>query len=200
MKKFKHYYPYILALIFIILFVAMGINPVDRKVWIIEEIPVFGAFMLLVLTFNKFRFSNLAYTLMSLWLFMHTIGGHYTFANVPFGWVSDLFGWERNNFDRIAHFIIGFWAFGATELLIRKKWATPFIATLFGFFFIMSVAAIYEIIEWYYAITDGGEAGIEFLGSQGDIWDAQKDMLADGSGAILSLIIYWIIKPHRKSN
>ena len=127
---------------------------------------------------------------MAVWLFWHTIGGHYTFANVPFDWVTRAFGFERNNFDRIGHFSVGFYAFAFAELLQRKGWATRWVCYAFGLLAIMSVAAGYEIIEWWYAALEGGDAGVEFLGSQGDIWDAQKDMLADTLGAVFALILY----------
>ncbi len=192
---FIKHYPYILAILFSIMFVALGINPVDREVWIVEVTPIVITFLILVSTFKIFRFSNSSYTLMVLWMFLHTIGGHYTFANVPFDFVTELFGFERNNFDRMAHFIIGFYAFPMAELVVRKRWAGPILASFFGLFFVISIAAGYEIIEWLYAVIDGGEAGMEFLGSQGDVWDAQKDVLADTLGAIFSLVLFWYIRP-----
>lgn len=182
--------PHILAVAYLILWSVLAIDPVMRDVWWAENIPVLGVFLLLVATFKRFRFSNTAYVLMSVWLVLHTIGGHYTFANVPFGFITDLFDLERNHFDRIAHYSIGFYAFPITEYLTRKNLARPVVAYLFGLFAIMSLAAGYEIIEWWYAVIAGGDAGIEFLGSQGDIWDAQKDMLADTLGAVTALIIF----------
>ncbi len=192
---FMKWYPHLLAIVFSITFIALGVNPVDRDVWIVEVIPIVITFLILLTTFNKFRFSNYSYTLMALWMFWHTVGGHYTFANVPFDFVTELFGFERNNFDRIGHFIIGFYAFPMAELVIRKKWAGPVLASFFGLFFVVTIATSYEVIEWLYAVTDGGEAGMEFLGSQGDVWDAQKDMLADTLGAIFSLVLFWFIRP-----
>ena len=191
---FKNY-PYILAFIFTFIFIILGIEPLDRAVWLVEVIPVAIIFLLFIFTFKRFRFSDYSYTLMFMWLVWHTIGGHYTFANVPFGFVTDFFDFERNHFDRVGHFVIGFYAFASAELLTRKGWANPILATVFSLFFIMSVAASYEIIEWLYAVIDGGNTGLEFLGSQGDIWDAQKDMLADTLGAISSLILFWVIRP-----
>ena len=194
-KKLAHYYPHILATLFLAEFVALGINPVDRKVWIAEVTPIVIVFLALVATYRRFRFSNIAYTLMSVWMFWHTIGGHYTFANVPFDFVTNLFGFERNHFDRIGHFVVGFYAYAAAELVTRKGWAGPVLASLFGFFLIGTVAAGYEIIEWLYADMDGGKAGVEFLGAQGDVWDAQKDMLADILGALFSLGLFWLFRP-----
>jgi len=189
----KNAWPALLAVLFILLSIWSAIEPASREVWVAEVIPVFAVFLLLLVTYGKFRFSNTAYALMSLWLFMHTIGAHYTFAEVPFDWFNRLIGSERNQYDRVAHYIIGFYAFPMAEFLYRKGYTGKYLASLFGLFFIMSVAASYEIIEWLYADIEGGEAGIEFLGSQGDIWDAQKDMLADTLGAITSLLLFlWI--------
>ena len=196
----KNYFPHALAVIFVVFFILLGISPVSREVWIAEIIPVVIIFFALVITFKKFRFSNVAYGLLGLWLFWHTVGGHYTFANVPFGWVNDFLGSERNHFDRVGHFVIGFYAFAMAEWLLRKKLCGFKLAVIFSVFFIMSVAAAYEIIEWWYAFAEGGDAGVEFLGSQGDIWDAQKDMLSDTLGAITSLILFSFIRPDKKEH
>ena len=190
--------PGALAVAFLIWWAVLAVAPVSREVWWAENIPVMGVFLALVLTCGRFRFSNAAYLLMAFWLFWHTLGGHYTFANVPFGWFTDFFGFERNHFDRIGHFSVGFYAWPAAELLLRRGWANRATAVVFGLFFIMAVAAGYEIVEWMYAVVEGGDAGIEFLGSQGDIWDAQKDMLADTLGAVCTLVLFWIIGPRRR--
>jgi len=133
---------------------------------------------------------------------MHTIGSHYTFADVPFDWANRLLapflGEGRNHFDRVGHYIIGFYAYPMAEWLLRRKLCRPTLALFFSLFFIMSVAAAYEVIEWQYAVIDGGEAGLEVLGSQGDIWDAQKDILADTLGALTSLLIFLFTRPDKK--
>lgn len=191
-------FPLLLALLITSTIIWSSINPVFPQVWIAEIIPVLLIFIPLVLTYRRFSFSHTAYCFMSVWLIMHTIGAHYTFANVPFDWFNNLVGSERNHFDRIAHFSIGFYAFPIAEFLTRKGHCKPWLAGLFGLTAIMAVAAGYEIIEWWYAILAGGDAGIEFLGSQGDIWDAQQDMLADTLGALTSLIAFALIKPYQK--
>jgi putative membrane protein len=193
-------YPQGLALIILALMLWSSINPAMIDVWIAEMIPVIIIYLLLVFTYKRFQFSNLAYTLMAGWLIMHSIGAHYTFAEVPFAWFAQLTGLEdRNHFDRIAHFMVGFYAYPTAELLLRHNLASFKTALLFGLFMIMSVAAGYEIIEWWFAQYYGGDAGIEFLGSQGDPWDAQKDMLMDTLGAVSSLILYYFIRPDRKA-
>jgi len=194
----KQQYPYMLATLFVAAFIWLAIEPVSRTVWIAEVIPVVLVFVLLAVSFAHFRFSNTAYSLMVFWLLWHTIGGHYTFANVPFDWFDGLIGSQRNNFDRIGHFSVGFYAFPMLEWLLRRRHCGPVTAGFFALFFIMSVAAGYEIVEWWYAAAEGGDAGIEFLGSQGDIWDAQKDMLADTLGALSAIALYAWVQPHRR--
>lgn len=196
-NKQERYFPPILATLFVFFFLWMSLHPVSRQVWIAETIPVLLVFLVLVVTYRWFRFSNAAYLLMSIWLVMHTIGGHFTFAHVPFEWVSDTFGFQRNHYDRVAHFAVGLYAFAMAEWLLRKKYCGFWLAIAFSLCFIMSIAAAYEIIEWWYAASNGGEAGIEFLGSQGDPWDAQRDMLADTLGAITALLLFWRLRPDR---
>lgn len=198
----SHIAPLFLLVVISIIGFWSGLTPTDRTVWYAEVIPVFAVLALLVFTYPKFQFSGLAYFLMSLWIIMHLIGAKYTFANVPFEWangyLTSFLGEERNHFDRVAHFIIGFYSFPMAEWLLRKRKCGVGVAFFFSLFFIMAVAATYEIIEWQYAVIEGGNAGIEFLGSQGDIWDAQKDMLADTLGAITALFIYLIARPDLK--
>lgn len=202
MQTRSHILPLFLAIVIIALSIWSGLSPTDRTVWYAEAMPIFVVFGLLVLTYPKFQFSNTAYLLMSCWLIMHLIGAKYTFANVPFDWanqfLSPFLGEERNHFDRVAHYMIGFYSFPMAEWLLRKRKCGLGVAFFFALFFIMSVAATYEIIEWQYAVIEGGNAGIEFLGSQGDIWDAQKDMLADTLGALTALLLYLVIRPDLK--
>lgn len=189
----KRYFPHLLLTAYIILFLICAINPRDKTVWFAENLTVILVVLPLVFTYKKFRFSNTAYFLMSIWVYMHTIGGHYTFSNVPFDFVNDLFGWERNNYDRIAHFTVGFYAYAIAEFLDRKRLVnSKIILFLFPIFTIFTVASVYEIIEWIAAIILDPDSGINYVGAQGDIWDAQKDMLLDGLGAIFATILYFI--------
>lgn len=195
----RHLIPLSLAILITLIAFWSGLTPTDRAVWYAEVMPIFIIFALLVLTYRKFQFSGLAYILMSFWMILHLIGAKYTFANVPFEWGSDLLssllGENRNHFDRVAHYVIGFYSFPMAEWLLRNRKCGLGVACFFALFFIMAVAASYEIIEWQYAVIEGGNAGVEFLGSQGDIWDAQKDMLADTLGALTALVIYLIARP-----
>lgn len=185
MKFFSKYFPHVFLSIYVIEFIALGIAPYSRAVWYAENIPIAAIVIFLVILYMRgITFSNTAYLCMAILPLWHTVGGHYTFERVPFQWFSDLFGFERNMFDRVGHFTVGFYAVGLGEYLIRyQKVTTKFWAYFTGICFIMAVAALYEIIEWIYAVKEGGDAGVAFLGSQGDIWDAQKDMLMDTLGA-----------------
>ncbi len=190
--------PQLLALALTALIVWSGIAPAARDVWIAEIVPILLVFGGLIWLYPRFRFSNTAYLLMAVWLFTHTVGAHYTFAHVPFDWFNELIGSQRNHFDRIGHFSVGFYAFAMTEWLLRTRQCRPLLAGLFGLLLIMAIAAAYEIIEWLFAVYYGGNAGIEFLGSQGDVWDAQKDMLADTLGALTALALYAWLRPDRR--
>ena len=128
------YFPHSLAGIFILFFILLGIAPVSREVWLAEIIPVVIIFSLFLFTYKQFQFSPLAYGLVAFWLFWHTIGGHYTFANVPFGWITDLLGSERNHFDRIGHFSVGFYAYPMMEWLLRKRHCGFKLAAFFSLF------------------------------------------------------------------
>lgn len=192
MKKLSHYFPHILLVLYIIEWTICAIHPYDRAVWKAENYPIMGIVLgLVILYIRKVRFSNLAYALASFLIFWHTIGGYYTFERVPFDFVTNLFGWHRNNFDRIGHFSVGLYAVLFLEYTLGRKIITSkFIAYLSAFTLIGAIAAIYEDIEWMYAVKEGGTAGAAFLGSQGDIWDAQADMFMDMLGAVFGLLLY----------
>ena len=121
-------------------------------------------------------------------IYLHTIGGHYTFALVPFDIVTDSFGFARNHYDRIAHFSVGFYAFAVAEwLYVKKMVSNKFLLFTYPVFVIATIAMSYELVEWIYAakstnVTDA----MNYLGSQGDVWDAQKDMFADTLGALFA--------------
>jgi len=143
-------------------------------------------------TYRKFRFSNMSYFVLFIWGAMQIIGAHYTFERVPFDWFNMAFEETRNHYDRVAHFVIGCASFAVSEFVWRKKWVSGrTVAIFFGIIFIMALANAWELVEWIYAEIDGGAAGQAFLGAQGDIWDAQKDMLLDTLGAICGGILFY---------
>lgn len=183
----------VLLLIYTILFIATSFNPYDRADWWAENVPIMSIAIILSIMYAKgIKFSPLSYVLMSILIFMHTIGGYYTFERVPFGFITELFGFERNHYDRVAHFTVGFYAYAIAELIyFRKLVSNKIMLFLFPVFAIATVAMAYELLEWIFAVTNGGSAGIAFLGSQGDVWDVQKDMLADTLGAITATTFFF---------
>ena len=199
LQRTNHAFPLVLFGAYLLLFFALAFNVLDRPTWWVENATVWiivGA--LGILYWRGVRFSNTAYALMSVLIFLHTIGGHYTFAKVPFDWVTDTFGFERNHFDRVAHFSVGFYAYAIAEWIWAKGLVNNrFILFTYPLFVIMAIAAGYELIEWIFAINAAPEAGLAYLGSQGDIWDAQKDILADTLGAIVAITLFFSL--HKKS-
>lgn len=179
-----------------VLFAVLAFNPVDRATWFVENLTVWIILAaILGLYAVHIRFSNLAYALMFVLVYLHTIGGHWTFALVPFDWVTDSFGFSRNHYDRMAHFSVGFYAFAIAEWLFSKRLvANRFLLFTYPVFVIAAIAMGYELIEWIYAAAANPEAGAAYLGSQGDIWDAQKDMLADTLGAIAAVTLYFLVR------
>jgi len=191
--------PAILLAGYVAVFVWGAIHPYDRATWWAENVPIVLVVTALVVMYARgVRFSPLAYVLMAVLPYWHTVGGHYTFERVPFGWFSRAFGFERNMFDRVGHFSVGFFAFGILEYLLSRKAMSRPLAALFAVFAIAFVAMSYELIEWGYAAYGGNaQAGANFLGSQGDIWDAQKDMLMDTLGAIAAVMLYFAMRTRR---
>src|ERR1043165_9855993 len=196
MKRLSDRIPHILLAAYVILFIWGAIAPYDRTTWWVENVPIFLIVLTLVVLYVRgVRFSALAYIMMSILPYWHTIGGHYTFERVPFDWFSRAFGFKRNMYDRVGHFTVGFYAFAIAEYLIVRKGISVAIACLFALFAIGFVAMSYQLIEWIYAAYGGNAAaGANFLGSQGDVWDAQKDMLMDTLGAVAAVLLFLTIR------
>ena len=189
----KKYFPHVLLGAYILEFLVLAINPIDRPTWWVENLTILPIVaVLVVLYIKKIRFSNTAYALMSVLIFMHTFGGHYTFALTPFDWFNNFFGFERNMYDRVAHASVGLYSYAIIEILLKykvvtKRWFAYFSAVVM----IIALAGLYEIFEWWFAISADPEAGIAVLGAQGDIWDAQKDMLMDTMGGLVGAVTYF---------
>ncbi|MBD3807168.1 MAG: DUF2238 domain-containing protein [Epsilonproteobacteria bacterium] len=191
---FKKDFPEIsLLIVFIFEWIFWAISPVSRKDWLLENILVFIIVAILVLTYKKFRFSKISYLLIFIFLSIHIIGSHYTYALVPY---KEWFGIEntgRNHFDRFTHFLFGLvWLYPAREFYIRKLAKYKQWSGFFAFQSIVFFSSFYELLEWGVAVIFGGELGIEYLGTQGDVWDAQKDMLLSAMGGIMALLILYI--------
>jgi putative membrane protein len=181
--------------VFIVLWLALAIDPWYRQDWLLENILVLVLVPTGLLVVRYFRLSNLSYTLITLFLILHIIGAHYTYEKVPFGGViSAAFGADRNHYDRLVHFSFGFLlAYPIREMFLRIAAVRGVWGYLLPLDVTLSCSAIFEIFEWLVAAVVNPQAGLAYLGSQGDIWDAQKDMALAGLGALITmLIIAWV--------
>ena len=180
----------VLLLGVIIVFAWSGWHPHDCLTWWLEIFPGLAGLIVLMATYRRFRFTTLCYTLIALHICLLCVGGHYTYARVPlFDWLREVFGWHRNHYDRLGHFAQGLVpAMIAREIFIRlnviaKRGWMPFLIVCVC----LAISAFYELIEWWTALVSG-DAAVSFLGTQGDVWDTQEDMLMALIGAICALI------------
>jgi putative membrane protein len=182
--------PILVALV-VLMLVVSGIGPLERWTWALEVFPVVLGLPILLATAKKFPFTSLACILLTLHAGILCLGGHYTYAQVPLGlWVQEALGLARNHYDRVGHLAQGFVpAIVAREVLLR---CTPLRRGGWLFFLVLSVclaiSAVYEILEWWVAVW-WHEGASAFLGTQGDEWDTQWDMMLAGIGAIASQIL-----------
>ncbi|MGW8246850.1 MAG: DUF2238 domain-containing protein [Acidiferrobacterales bacterium] len=193
----------ILTGLFLVEAAIVAIKPWYPQDWMLENILPVVFLAYLWGTVNKLTMSKVSYTLIFIFLAFHEIGSHYTYAEVPYDAVfksitgvsfNAMVGWERNNFDRIVHFLYGLLlAYPIRELYFRVADARGFWGYFFPLEFTMATSMLYELIEWGAANVVGGDLGMAYLGTQGDIWDAHKDMLFATIGALLAMIITAII-------
>ncbi len=168
-----------------------GIQPKDQLTWFLEVSPAMIGIVVMSLTYNRFRLTPLIYFLILVHSVILMVGGHYTYAEVPlFEYFKEWFGFARNNYDKVGHFVQGFVpALIAREIIIRKN-IIP--GSFWQFFFIvcfcLAFSAFYELIEWWAALIVGEDAEA-FLGTQGYVWDTQSDMGLALLGAILALVL-----------
>ena len=190
-----------LAVIFTLVFIWAAINPLHPSDWALENVLTVIFIIMLIVTYKKFPLSDLSYILITIFMILHTIGSHYTYAEVPFGfWLQDIFGLERNHYDRIVHFSFGLMlAYPIREVFLRVAHAKGFWAFYLPLDVTLAFSGLYEIIEWAAAEVVGGELGAAYLGTQGDIWDAQKDMLAATVGAIICMSITALVRKKFKN-
>lgn len=189
---FKQYgFRLILLAIFVVTWTWAAWKPLHPQDWLLENYLVFFWVPALLLTARYFQLSDISYGLVTLFLCLHVIGSHYTYAEVPFGvTLQNWVGADRNMYDRLVHFCFGLLlAYPVREVLVRIAQLRGFWAYFFPIDITFSFSSIYEIIEWKAAEMIAPELGLAFLGSQGDIWDAQKDMFLAGCGAILAMLI-----------
>jgi len=179
--------------------VATSIAPLDRHDWFLENILVFAVMALLIGTYRVFPLSDLSYLLITAFLTLHAIGAHYIYSEVPFGfWIQRTFGFARNPFDRIVHFSFGLlMAYPIREVFLRVANARGFWAYYLPLDVTLAFSAVYEIMEMVIATMVAPGTGDAWLGTQGDVWDPQKDMGLAALGALLCMCLTALIRKLR---
>lgn len=190
-SKFKVHFS-LLLLVFVVLIWSV-IKPTDFLTWVAESSPSIVVLIILIAIYRKFRLTTLSYTIIAVLSILTFIGGHYTYSEVPlFNWLQDTYDLKRNHYDRFGHFLKGLSAIVVMEILIRKTllkrgtWLNGITISI-----ILAIAALYEIVEWLSTKLPYAQKEKEdFLGMQGDKWDAQWDMFLALFGSILALVIF----------
>jgi len=189
-------YPAGLLGLFVAIFIVLAIAPWYREDWLLENLLVFIAVPMLVVNYRRLRFSNLAYTCLFVFFVLHELGAHYTYSEVPWReWLAGIAGGDgaiegRNHYDRFVHFAYGLLLMPAVcELFEQRASPQGLWRWLMPLLFLMGHSVIYEMIEWLAALIFGGELGAAYLGTQGDEWDAQKDMALAAFGALTGLAV-----------
>tara|TARA_R110001606_G_scaffold83958_5_gene191377 strand:- start:81443 stop:82195 length:753 start_codon:yes stop_codon:yes gene_type:complete len=195
----KKYYLAGLGLLLLIEFAVLAIHPSDRSDWLLENTLLVVFVIALVLSYRRLPLSALSYTLIFVFLFLHEIGAHYTYAKVPYEAffqdtlgvsVNGLMGWQRNQFDRLLHFGYGLlFAWPLRESLCRMAGLSGGWGHFFALALVMATSMLYELIEWLAAELFGDGLGMAFLGTQGDVWDAHKDMALATVGALIAIAL-----------
>jgi putative membrane protein len=176
---------------YVVVWVLAAIRPLNRQDWLLENLLVFAVVPALVVTHRRFRFSNLSYCLITAFMTLHAIGAHYTYSEMPVGnWLRDDWQFNRNHYDRAVHFLFGLlichplWELLVRSLGLRHGWARVVAVHV-----VMAWSALYEIIEAVVARVVSPELGAAYNGTQGDIWDAQKDSACALAGAVICMTI-----------
>lgn len=183
-----------------VVWVVTAVRPLDRHDWVLENLLAVALVALLFATYRIFPLSDLSYVLITAFLTLHAIGAHYTYALVPLGdWIKDAFGFSRNHFDRLVHFSFGLlMAYPIREVFLRVASARGFWAYYLPLDVTLAFSALYEIMEMVVATVVAPTTGDAWLGTQGDVWDAQKDMGSAFCGAILCMGITAVVRTLRQ--
>ena len=194
-SKSENRFASLLLIFFVIDWVILSTNVSYFHDWMLENLLTVPFVVLIFITHRWFRLSNISYGLIFAYMILHIVGTHYTYSEVPFGdWLQDTFGLARNHYDRVVHFSFGFLlAYPFREVVKRIGTARGFWGLYLPLEFVLAFSAIYEILEWVIAIIFGGDLGIAYLGTQGDEWDAIKDMALAGLGSLIAMVITALI-------
>ena len=207
MKLISHRgYLALLGVLFGALWLALAIEPRYRDDWALENVLVAVFILAIAASHRRFLLSRISYTLIFLFLCVHEVGAHYTYSEVPYdAWfealtgrsLNEAMGWQRNHFDRFAHFLYGLLlAYPLREFFLRIADVRGFWGYFLPLEFTIATSALYELLEWGAAVVLGGELGAAYLGTQGDIWDAQRDMALASAGALIAMAVTALINAY----
>jgi putative membrane protein len=192
-------YLVILSVVFAAWWILLGIEPWHRDIWLMENLLVLAVAAGLLGFHRKLLFSRASYTLIFLFMCLHQVGAHFSYAEVPYdAWFQNLtgrsfnslFGWERNHFDRLVHFSYGLLlAYPVREIFLRVADVRGFWGYFLPLDLTMSTSMLFELLEWVVAGLFGGDLGQSYLGTQGDVWDAHRDMALASLGALISMLV-----------
>ncbi len=187
---------------YLVVWVVCAIRPLHPDDWLLENVLVFTFVPLLVVTYRRFPLSDLSYLLITAFMTLHAIGAHYTYAEVPLGfWVQEAMQFSRNHFDRVVHFSFGvFMAYPIREVFLRVAHTRGFWAYYLPLDVTLAFSGLYEIVEWAAAAMTNPELGAAYLGTQGDEWDAQKDMGLAALGALVCMGVTFVVRSFREKN
>jgi putative membrane protein len=184
---------------FLIIWGWLAWQPLYRSDWLLENVLVFVAIPLLVALHPKLPLSKISYSLIFVFLILHEVGAHYTYAEVPYDqWLESIIGtglnqivgWERNQYDRVIHFLYGLLiTYPVREIVLRVSRARGFWTYLLPLLTLISTSTIYELLEWLAALVFGGDLGLAFIARQGDEWDTQKDMALAATGSVIATVL-----------
>jgi putative membrane protein len=172
-------------------FALWAVHPPHPQDFVLEHVLTLLFVILLCWSYRRFRLSNVSYTAIFAFMALHVVGAHYTYSEVPYReWFPGLFGSERNHYDRLVHFSFGLtMAYPVRELFMRFARVRGFWAYYLPLDVVMSLSMVYELLEWAIAVIVGGDVGQSYLGTQGDEWDAHKDMALATLGGLITITI-----------
>jgi putative membrane protein len=169
----------------------MAIDPKYRADWLLENVLIFIFFPFIIWMDKKHQFTLLTMVFLLVYTSLHTLGSHFTYAEMEyFNAITQFFGFERNHFDRVVHFLFGLLLFRVLFEMLISTFNSAKAALFFTVTLILSISTLYELLEWLAVIVVNPELGMAFLGIQGDIWDAHKDTALAALGAFTNLIFY----------
>ncbi|MEN9605108.1 MAG: hypothetical protein RJB39_793 [Candidatus Parcubacteria bacterium] len=179
-----------------------SINPHDPIDWFMENVLVLAGVITALFSFKYFKLSRLSYSLVTIYLILHIIGSHYSYSEVPFGYtLQEWVGGSRNMYDRLIHFSYGLLlSYPTMDVFKKVSKARGFLSYYIPIEMTLAVSALYEIAEWITAIFIHQTAGVAFIGAQGDMWDAQKDMLLAGIGAVIAMTVLYLFRRIRRTH